>query len=48
MPIPPQFQKAAKRKLAKNMKGKKLIEGSAAEEKTESAAFEKKEDSKKG
>jgi len=42
MPIPPQFQKAAKRKMKKG----KLIEGSAAEEKTESPAFEKKEDKK--
>lgn len=43
MPIPPQFQKAAKRKLKKKVT---LKEGSAAEEKTESAPFEKKEDAK--
>jgi hypothetical protein len=42
--MPPQFQKAAKRKLSK---GKKLVEGSAAEEATESAPFEKKEDAGK-
>lgn len=41
MPIPPQFMKAAQRAMKK--KGK-LIEGSAAEEKTESKPFEKKED----
>jgi hypothetical protein len=43
MPIPPQFAAAAKRKLKKG----KLVEGSAAEEKTESAPFEKKEDAGK-
>lgn len=45
MPIPPQFAKAAKRKLTK--KNAMLKEGSAAEEKTEAPPFEKKEDAKK-
>jgi hypothetical protein len=44
MPLPPQFKKAAKRKLDK--KHSMLKEGSAAEEKTESPPFEKKEDAK--
>jgi hypothetical protein len=42
--MPPQFQKAAKRKLGKS---KKLVEGSKEEEATESPGFEKKEDAKK-